>query len=82
MKVLSKAIETTGRLDDRYHITLDEPLPDTQNRNVRVIVLIPDDDTISEREWLRSASGNEAFSFLSDPEEDIYSPDDGRALSA
>lgn len=82
MKLLSKAIETTGRLDDRYHITLDEPLPDTQSRNVRVIVLIPDDDTIGENEWLRAAAGSEAFSFLSDPAEDIYGPDDGIALSA
>lgn len=81
MKVLSKAIETTGRLDDQYHITLDEPFPDTRNRNVRVIVLIPDDDTIGEKEWLRAAAGSEAFSFLADPEEDIYRPDDGRALS-
>jgi len=81
MKVLSKAIETTGHLDDRYHITLDEPVPETENQNVRVIALIPDDDSLSEREWLESATENPAFSFLADPEEDIYSPEDGRALS-
>lgn len=34
-------------------------------------------DDLPEREWLSAASSNPAFSFLADPEEDVYGPEDG-----
>jgi hypothetical protein len=44
---------------------------------VRVIVLYETDNESDEREWLRAAARNPAFASLADPEEDIYSLDDG-----
>ena len=34
-------------------------------------------DTDSDAAWLRSAAGSEAFAFLADPAEDIYTEQDG-----
>ena len=45
----------------------------------RVIVLT-DEDTDSEAAWLREASSSDAFAFLADPAEDIYTPADGKPL--
>ncbi len=36
---------------------------------------------ILEQEWLRAADGNPAFEFLADPDEDVYSLADGKALA-
>ncbi len=33
---------------------------------------------VGEEEWLQFAAANPAFDFLKDPEEDIYTPLDGR----
>ena len=40
----------------------------------------PQDDAedIGESEWLRFAASNPAFDFLKEPQEDIYSPNDGK----
>mgnify|MGYP000557152116 CR=1 FL=1 len=40
------------------------------------------DDNISESEWLKKALNSSAFSFLSDPEEDIYTLNDGKPIHA
>ena len=71
-----RAIETTGTVDERRRLRLDEPLPVASGK-VRVIVLIPEEDG-DEKEWLHAAATNPAFDFLNDPEEDVYTPDDGR----
>ena len=42
----------------------------------RVIVLT-EEDADSEESWLRAASSSDAFAFLADPAEDIYTPADG-----
>ena len=39
-----------------------------------------DEDDFSEKDWLKAASGNDAFDFLSDESEDIYG--DSRTLKA
>ncbi len=72
-----RAIETTGTVDERRQLRLDEPLPVAASGKVRVIVLISEEDA-EDREWLRAAAANPAFDFLNDPEEDVYTPDDGR----
>ena len=72
-----RAIETTGTVDERRQLRLDEPLPVTASGKVRVIVLISEEDA-EDREWLRAAAANPAFDFLNDPEEDVYTTDDGR----
>jgi hypothetical protein len=35
-------------------------------------------EDIDESEWLRAASANEAFGFLREPKEDVYTIEDGR----
>ncbi|MDO8726521.1 MAG: hypothetical protein Q7J35_10680 [Candidatus Methanoperedens sp.] len=34
--------------------------------------------TIDEKEWLDAVTSNPAFDFLKEPEEDIYTSEDGR----
>jgi hypothetical protein len=48
---------------------------------VRVIVLSPlteIPDEWNEMEWLKAALSNSAFAYLRDPEEDIYTINDGK----
>lgn len=40
-----KAIETTATIDAQGHLALDRPLNIAQNHRVRVIVLIPEEET-------------------------------------
>jgi hypothetical protein len=78
MGILEKAIETTATIDEKRRLVLDEPLPVSSPTKVRVIIFLPEDTEIQETEWLRAASANPVFDFLMDPEEDVYSLDDGR----
>jgi len=73
-----KAIETTGRINAGGNLLLDEHLHVLSQANVRVIILIPEYKDISETEWLQAASTNSSFDFLKEPEEDIYTLDDGK----
>jgi hypothetical protein len=41
-----KAIETTATVNSQGQLSLDQPLQLTQNRRVRVIVLVAEDDEI------------------------------------
>ncbi len=71
------AIETTGTVDEKQQLRLDEALPLPGPQRVRVIVLYPIDEESDETEWLRAAAANPVFESLADPAEDIYSLDDG-----
>ncbi len=75
------AIETTGTIEQSGRIVIDEVFPVNAPTSVRVIVLFPEDEDLNENEWLRGATRNEAFDFLNDPDEDIYSLADGKPLS-
>ncbi len=77
MESTLRAIETTGTVDERRQLHLDEPLPESASGKVRVIVLISEEDA-KDKEWLRAAATNPAFEFLAASEEDIYAPDDGK----
>ncbi|MCY7345385.1 MAG: hypothetical protein LH614_04120 [Pyrinomonadaceae bacterium] len=73
------AIETTGTIHVNHHIVLDEELPENASNRVRVIVLYDEDGKdFSESDWLKTAAKNEAFEFLSDEAEDIYTLEDGK----
>jgi len=78
MKTLERAIETTATINVRRELVLDEPLPVVGPTRVRVIVLLPEQADIDEKEWLRAGSSGSAFDFLKDPAEDIYTRSDGR----
>ena len=75
-----RAIEATGRIDEQRRLQLDGQLPVERAGPVRII-LIPDGDDadeVDERAWLPTAASNPAFDFLGEPDEDIYTLDDGR----
>ena len=74
------AIETTGTIEQSGRIVIDETFSVNAPTSVRVIVLFPETEDLSENEWLQAASKNEAFDFLNDPEENIYSLTDGKPL--
>lgn len=78
MENVEKAIEATGTIDAQRRLLLDEPLPVVGPTRVRVIILLPEETDIDEKEWLRAARTNPAFDFLKEPEEDIYTREDGR----
>ena len=78
METSLTAIEVTGTIDEHHQLRLDEALPVTGPRRVRVIVLYPLDADWDEAEWLRAAVGNPAFAELAGPAEDIYSLADGK----
>lgn len=78
MEILEKAIEATATIDANRQLVLDEPLPVVGPTKVRVIILLPEEAEIDEKEWLRSASVSPALDFLKEPEEDIYTLSDGK----
>jgi hypothetical protein len=80
METTMTAIEMTGTIDEHRQLQLDDPLPVSGPMRVRVIVLYPIEDEWDEKEWLHAATRNPAFKFLKDPEEDIYSLNDGEPL--
>jgi hypothetical protein len=78
MGVATRAVEMTGTINAQRQLVLDEPLPIAGPAQVRVIILLPEEADIGEMEWLRAAAANQAFDFLEEPEEDIYTLADGR----
>ncbi len=74
------AIETTGTIGANRQLLLDEDLPENISAKVRVIVLFDEDD-LNEKEWMKAASKNDAFDFLNDEAEDIYTLEDGKPLT-
>ena len=72
------AIEMTGTIDEHSQLPLDASLPISGPKRVRVIILSDWDDSDNEESWLKYASQNPSFQFLSEPEEDIYSVSDGK----
>ena len=71
-----QALESNGQIDKDGYLQLDSSLP-VKDRRVKVIVLIPNDEEISDNQWLKATKGNEVFGFLDDPAEEIYSMSDG-----
>ena len=72
-----KAIETTGHIDHEGKLQIKHPLALT-NRQVKVIVLVPEGDDIQDDEWLKAVGTSDSFDFLNEPEEDIYTLSDGK----
>ena len=81
MENVEKAIEAIGTIDEQRRLILDKPLPVVGPTRVRVIILLSEETDIEEGEWLRNASKNPAFDFLKEPEEDIYTLEDGRPFN-
>ena len=62
---------------DGQHIVLDEPCNLLANANLIVTVLPSSPDADLEEAWLRAASASEAFGFLAETAEDVYTAADG-----
>lgn len=77
-----KAIEIKSSTDEFGHLKIDYQLDRTEQK-VRVLILFEDEKSNNDEEklWMNSISSNPAFDFLNDPEEDIYSLNDGEPLS-
>jgi hypothetical protein len=73
------AIETTG-IVDAQHTSCGwmSRLPIPGQSRVRVIVLVPEAEDISEEAWTKAASASPAFDFLKDAAEDVYTAADGK----
>jgi hypothetical protein len=72
------ALEVAGEIDEQRRLHLDAPLPIPGPSRVRVIILVPEQTDLDEREWLGAAGKSSAFDFLKEPAEDIYSLQDGK----
>ena len=75
-----QAIETQALIDHEGQLKLPEPLP-VRDQRVRVLVLLPDDDELTDEAWLQGISRNPAFQFLHEEEEAVYSLNDGKPLA-
>jgi len=76
-----KAIEINSKTDKHGHLKINYPL-NKKNSKVRVIILlIEDNESEEEKLWMQSISNNPSFDFLKEPEEDIYSLDDGEPIN-
>jgi hypothetical protein len=64
---------------DGERIILDEPfdLPVHASLIVTVLPAASELDSDTEEEWLRATAASNAFAFLADPTEDIYTVEDG-----
>ena len=62
---------------DGEHIVLDEPYNLPANASLMVTLLPSASEADSEDFWLRAAASGDAFAFLADPAEDIYTAADG-----
>lgn len=72
------SIETTATIGPKRHLVLDEDIPAQVSARVRVIVFIGEE--LPDNEWLKSAAANDAFRFLEDDGENIYSVEDGKPI--
>lgn len=50
-------------------------------KRVKVIILMTENKEIDEKHWLKAGALSEAFDFLNNPEEDIYSLEDGYSFN-
>ena len=81
MKTAMTALEMTGTIDENRQLHLDELLPFSGPRRVRIIVLYPSHDEWDDAEWLYAAAHNPAFDFLHEPEENVYTVEDGKPFA-
>ena len=72
-----QAIEISGSIDENGELKTFDRL-NFKNKKVKIILLFEEDEIESNSNWLKAASENPAFQFLSDPQEDIYTSLNGK----
>lgn len=77
-----RAIELNSKTDNKGHLHIDYQT-NQLNSNVRILILVNDDTSELEDEklWQYSISKNPAFDFLNEPEENIYTLNDGEPFN-
>ena len=79
-----KSIACGGTISENGELLLDEPLPQNQPGRVQIVILFPEASELADitpAQWNKTVANNPSFSFLHDPEEDIYTLKDGIAIS-
>lgn len=76
-----RAIEVLSRTDKSGILKLECKLHNPE-KNVRILMLFEEDEKQADDEqaWLQYVSNNPAFGFLNEPEENVYSLNDGEPL--
>lgn len=76
-----KAIEIKTKTDNKGQLKINIPLKEI-NKNVRILILLSEEEDLidDDKIWLYSNSQNPSFDFLNEPEENIYSLNDGEPL--
>jgi hypothetical protein len=78
-----KSIACAGTINANGELVLDEPLPQNQPSRVQIVILFPESPAspdLTPVQWNKIATNNPSFAFLHDPEEDIYTLEDGIAV--
>jgi hypothetical protein len=75
-----QAVEAIAYIDQFGNLKLVKPL-ELRNQNVRIIILLPDDNELSDALWLQAVAKSPSFDFLTAEEEDIYSSEDGQPFT-
>ncbi len=78
MEHMLNAIELTGTVDENSQLRLDDRLPIPGPKRVKIILLYSNDPDWEEGEWLYAAARSPAFDYLREPQEDIYTTEDGQ----
>ena len=74
-----KAEEVIAIVDDKGILHVERPLQ-IKSKKVKLIVLAQEDD-ITDEEWIKFLSINPTFDFLKDEAEDIYTIHDGKPFN-
>ena len=83
-KRLGTRIACAGTISANGELLLDEPLPQNQPGRVQIVILFPESPELADltpAQWNKTVATNPSFAFLHDPEEDIYTLEDGIAVS-
>ena len=76
----TESYEFSGIIDKNHHLVINKELPVNGPKKVRVIILVEDDNLVENTDFLMAAQAGGAFDFWNDPEEDIYTIKDGKAI--
>ena len=78
--IIMKAIEIHSKTDKMGHLKIDYKL-NRSEKDVRIIILLDEENSpVEDKLWMELISKNPAFDFLNEPEEDIYSKNDGEPM--
>jgi hypothetical protein len=79
-----KSIACAGTVSAKGELLLDEPLPQNQPSRVQIVILFPESSEVADltpAQCNKTVANNPSFAFLHDPEEDIYTLEDGIAVN-